>query len=209
MKIFKTGLGTNKVTTLTGDAAAGPLLDKLKLSGSLKSLLDEYVFFTYAPLLLYSDINFNPVQEWLNLHNKQNCVFILPLPAPVFQLGATKTRLDNILWACEKAHWPSLAMHIGTIGLVDRDNNLFTRTICQGIPILDVAAVEKNIGISKTPPTISIYAFAVDANNRCVSFMPAKDLFVEKPYLISLPPMSDTVRMANALFNNVDPYAQG
>jgi hypothetical protein len=96
-------------------------------------------------------------------------------------------------------------MHIGSIGLVDHDNGVFTRTICQAIPVLDVAAVSSTIA-SNTPPSVTIYTFSVDDNNRCLSFMPAKNLFVDKPFLASLPPMAETIRMANALFSNKDPY---
>lgn len=195
-----------------GDEAAGRPLERLKSGASLVQLQTDYVFFSYAPMFLYGGLTFNPVQEWINLHNMPQCVFIVPMPMRVFNLADTtlgETKWDKILWAVEKEYWERLALHIGSIGLIDRGKKLFSRGLCQAIPVVDVAAVDKMQVLPTQLPTVEIFVFGVDSNRGCIAFPRPKNLLVELPRLVNHGTLPETARMAKALFeNNPNPYQQ-
>jgi hypothetical protein len=128
-------------------------------SGSLAALSEDYALFTYAPMFLYGGMTFNPVQEWLNVHDRQRVVRILQLSKPVISLSYPgPNKLDSIVWAVEKEYWSRLAIHIGALALVDRARQLYIRPICQELQVLDVG------GALSGPLTFTLYTFGVDSN---------------------------------------------
>ncbi len=205
--LLKTGVG--KMRQVHGDTAGGKPLEKLKTGASLRSLQDEYVLFTYAPLFLFGGLDMNPVQEWINLYDHQQVVFILPLEQPIFQFRRTESsRFESVLWAVQKEFWSSLAMHIGSIGIVDRTKKVFSRVICQEIPVLDVNALSNDTVCVEVPSAL-VYTFSVDSSKGCLAFVPATKLGVDKPRLTYRPPREETLRLAKALFKEEnDPYGE-
>jgi hypothetical protein len=183
-------------------------LKKLKAGMSLADLQKHYALFTYAPLFLYGGLEHNPIQEWLNLFKHGEVVAIMQLPAPVVQLSPPGDhKLDSVLWAVQLPYWSKLAMHIGSIGLMDRGRKRFTRVVCQEVPIADVAALD-NIVLANTFPTVTIVTFGVDSTAGCIVFEPAGNLIVERPTLRAMPPREATLKLGRAIFHeHEDPYA--
>jgi hypothetical protein len=199
--------GKSQERNIHSDAAKGAPLKQLKSGITLSALAEDYRFFTYAPLFMYGDLEHNPVQEWINLYNRDQVVFIIQLPVPVIQLNSnSEHKLDSVIWAARREEWPKLASHIGTIALVDHNKKRFTRVICQKIPILDVNTVN-NLTDVTTPPSVILHTFSVDCNLYCVVFNPANNLFVDRPTLVKLSPIEETRKFANAIFEYAaDPY---
>lgn len=197
--------GISNTRHVYGDSAAGPLLPALRKGGTLAELQADYVLFNYAPLFVFGGLQHNPVQEWINTHNHQQIVFIFQMNKPILHIGA-EAIWDQTLWAVEKRYWPSLAMHIGSIALLDRGQKKLTRAICQTIPVTDVAAVDRNPGLTILP-TVLIHTFAIDSNFGCLAFAPATPLMRGRPYLKFHPPREETIKLAEALLaNQTNPY---
>lgn len=197
--------GISGVRQVYGDEAGGAPLRKLRTGSTLTELQQDYTLFNFAPLFLYGGLDFNPVHEWINLYNTPQEVYVFPLEAPILNMGGVAP-WENILWAVAKEHWASLSLHLGTLALLDRMHNRLTRTICQAISVIDCAAINK-VQITDKVPTVLIYTFGVDANDRCLVFLPANNLLVDRPVLKRMPPLDETRKLAAALFTNQsDPY---
>jgi hypothetical protein len=181
--------GMSGVRRVYGDEAAGPPLKRIKGGASLADLQTDYALFTYAPLFLFGGLEHNPVQEWLNIHKHGQVVYIFKLDLPVIHIGKGP-EWDRTLWAVEKEYWPSLSLHIGSIALIDRRQKRLVRTICQDLPILDVAA--------RTPSKCTITTFGVDSNLGCIAFAPAPHIS-KQPYIKFHPPREETIKLASAL----------
>lgn len=191
--------GINKSKRLYGDEAGGAPLQKIRSGYSLQDLTADYVLFTYAPFCIYSGIDFNPIQEWINFNNFPQIVFIIKLDTPFISCHSLP-EWDCTLWAVEKNYWDSLALHIGSTALIDRTKKLFTRVICQKIPIIDVVAISKQQIISDIPK-VDIYVFGVDSNIACIATLP------EPARLTRIIARDDTVKLANNLFAEItQPY---
>lgn len=190
-------LGISKVSRVYKDSAGGPPLSKLRAGGSLADLQNDYVFFSYAPLILYGGLTFNPIQEWINQHNHKQVVFILTLEKSVFDLKMGGA-FDDVLWGVEKLYWDSLALHIGSMAIINRHNKSLFRVVCQQIPIQDVHKK------SLTASYIDVYTFGVDSNTGMCVIQP---LINARPTVLRLPPSDETTKLAKALLAHSDnPY---
>lgn len=196
---FKVGISSTG--PLYSDATTGPPLDKLRTGHSLSDLQKEYRLFTYGPLILYGGLNFNPVQEWINLHSAPRSVYILPLSVPVLRHADKPTRLDNILWAADRSIWPSLGSHLGTMSLINRDKHLYVKPLCQEIPILNVSSADSGLHKSSLL-AVTIHTFSVDSNLGRLAFQPSPNLLLETPKLALLPVDPVTLKHANILLND-------
>jgi hypothetical protein len=190
-------LGISYPRQIFSDEASGPLLDRIKSGANLTALTADYEFFTYAPLFIYGGLEHNPIQEWINLHNHKQVVYILPLPAPVVKMSAG-AQWDQTLWLVEKEHWMDLAMHIGSMAFIDRNKKAFARPICQQLPIIDVIAMQH----TDWPTTIHITTFGVDGNFACIAFHvdKGKNPVLNLPRLKRYTPLPETVKFSNAMF---------
>src|SRR5271165_5039241 len=99
------------------DESLGPPLKRLSNGATLRELQDDYVLFNYAALFLYGGLDHNVVQEWINKNNCEPPVYILQLDEPVIHLG-TEPLWNCVLWAVNKQHWPSLSLHVGSLGII-------------------------------------------------------------------------------------------
>ncbi len=189
--------GVSKASKFYKDSVGGPPLTKLRGGGSLADLQEDYVLFSYAPLVVYGGLSFNPIQEWINLHNHPQVVFILALDKPILNLR-TNNSLDSVLWAVEKPYWESLSLHIGSMAFINRDKHVFTRVVCQCIPVVDVQSK------ALAPARVDIYTFSIDSNKGMYVLQP---LIGENPSVIYMQPSEETTKLSKALFNyNEDPY---
>ncbi len=196
---FKEGIGKPK--QVYRDIFGGPPLQKLKNGGCLADLIENYVLFTYAPLCAHGDLKLNPVQEWINLYNMPQVVFVLLLDTPILEIHS-HPKWDCMLWAVERSKWASLSLHIGTIALIDRASKTFTSVICQEIPIRDV-----KLNMHKLE-TVNIYTFSPSTNKCCYSFK-VSDSKLIRPTLTARAPLPDNLKFANALFGyDSNPYQE-
>lgn len=190
-------IGNNKPRVLYNDITEGSGPYKFKEGISLTALKKEYEIFTYAPLFLYGGLTFNPIQEWINIHNHKQIVFIGHLNKPIIKLDPLSiqhSKYDEIIWLVIKEHWLDLAGHIGGLSILNRSKGYFMQPVCQEIPVLDVN--------NPNLPKVNIYTFGVDSNKGCLTF--TNDLI---PILKYNPPRKATIAFASALLNYVeDPY---
>lgn len=202
--------GISKLRKVEGDEAGGPPLKRLKSGASLAELQQDYAMFSYAPLCLYGGLKFNPIQEWINLNNHSQIVFILRLEHSILNLRGLST-WNTLLWLVEKPYWESLRLHIGSMALVDHKQGHLMRVLCQDIPILDLNAI--NSITLKDVPTVSITIFSPDTNEACYAIEPTNHMLIEQPRLVRISPREETVKLATAIFkmssepyNDIQPY---
>jgi hypothetical protein len=199
-------VGTSDAKRVYGDQAAGPPFKRMKGGASLRELQRDYAFFSYAPLVIYGGLDFNPVQEWINLNNHPQLVYVMQLDMPIFDMKGNP-KLDRALWAVELEHWNDLCFHIGSLAIIDRKKQSMVRVVCQEIPILDVGALEKMRIIEDALPTVTVTTFSVDSNRECIAFDPAPDLLNSRPKLKRFKPREETVQLAKGIFARVEtPY---
>jgi hypothetical protein len=193
--------GINKGSWKTEKDVGDGVLSVVPARTAIEDMRKDYVAFTYAPMFLYGGLTHNPIQEWINLFNHTKVVHIVQLPAPVVRvIPGQDSIFDSILWMVEKSLWSKLAMFIGGMGLLDREKKMFTRPVCQELPVLDTPALASN-SVTTRIPTTTIYAFGVDGSNACLAFSPAKDLMLDRPTLYRLPPREETLTLARALLS--------
>lgn len=191
--------GISGVTRVWGDEAAGPPLERIKGGATLADLKEQYELFTYAPLFLYGGLEHNPVQEWINTNHHKQIVFIMELERPFLSLGKGFEKSERTLWMVEKEHWPSLALHIGSMAMIDRQRNSFTTVACQELPVPDVVA--------KSNSTVNIFAFVPDGSKGCIALEPGTALTGRRPFMKFHPPTPKVAKLGAALLaNKPDPY---
>src|SRR4051812_4391738 len=119
--------GISNVRQVYGDAAGGAPLRKLKTGGTLTDLRQDYTLFTFAPLFMYGGLDFNPINEWVNVYDNSPEVTVFQLETPILTMHGVN-QWDNTLWAVPNQLWPSLSLHIGALALIDRLKQTLTRT---------------------------------------------------------------------------------
>jgi len=185
-------VGKSKVAQLTSDFDAGPSPRVLDVPASLLAMTQEWVLFTYAPLFLYGRLHHNPVQEYINEANiSRDVVALLPLDVPLF--GDLPQPWASLLWACKKEHWKGLSLHIGSLGLLDRDERTLTRVVYQEFQAPDIIA--RRTGKLQN---FQLSAFGADCSHGYYLFLPAEDT-LGLPRLVALGPEPTTVALASTL----------
>lgn len=197
--------GIKKPKRFYQDMDDGPPIKQLKEGGYLSDIKKDYELFTYAPLFIYDGtLQHNPVQEWINLKNiSRPIVYILKLNEQIIKTDKIPNKFDTILWAVEKEFWGGLSFHIGSIAIMNRLSKFYAKVLCQQIVTKDVTTKLDNIIIDK-PPT-KIYTFSWDSNKYLEYFeVPMNG---NLPYLNRTDPREETIKFANALFNELsEPY---
>lgn len=201
---------------LYADTDAGPPFKKLAGGGTLAQLSEDYALFTFAPLVMWGGLSTNPVREYMNEHGHESGVWLIPLtealfdygPKPIQRFWATK------LWACERQIWDDpdkpndgLCFTLGTIGIINRDAQQFSRVLCQDIPVPDVIAMRKTTVLPSPCPMVTITTFSLDSNKGVLAFEPAARPPIDRARVVYMEPLPETTALAEAVLCDAErPY---
>jgi len=201
-------------TILYADTDAGPPLKRLHTGATLSQLLDEYVLFSMAPLLMSGWLPVNVIREHLNRIGRTDGVWLLPLNHPVFDLGTDPTQKfwANKLMACEKSLWDdsgknkeqSLYFAIATAGFINRERRMYGRVLCQDIPTVDVIELHRHECLPYQCPMFDVVTFSIDSNIGVLAFEPAVNPPLDLPKLVRKDPLPETIALAEAFLQNAD-----
>lgn len=185
---------------LERDFDKGPPLDRLRAHATLTDLAVEYALFTHVPLVLAGGMRVDLVREYLNQLGLEAGVCRLPLPAPVFDLGVLPFAdlWACNLFACDRAIWDGLSYHLGTAAMINRGHQYFARVVTQDVPVADVVALLRTSVVTLPCPSVMVTTFSVDSNRGVLAFEPAAAMPVDRPRLVSKPPLPETVALARA-----------
>jgi hypothetical protein len=186
---------------LYADSASGPPLKKLATGATLAQLSDDYDLFTIAPLVLRGGLPVNPINEWMNEQGISDGVWLVPLPAPIWDLGANALSKfwASKLWACDKRIWEPLSYRLGTIAMINRDTRTFVRSLCQEIPVADVIALSKMTVLPSVCPMFTLTTFGLDGNKGVLACEPAKTPPLDKARLVKMDALPETIALAKAI----------
>lgn len=160
---------------------------------SIVELSKDYTFFTHMPLLLYSDLGFDPVLRYLEENSISDRPIVYNVGHKIFgglgslgtgnlHLRQTLTRLgtniESTLFALPSQIWTGgLEQYLGTITIVDYTLKRYADVVIQKLPLLS--------SFTACPQTVDILATAIDGNRYCVSFKPTSTgllmLHVDRP----------------------------
>lgn len=175
------------------DTANGPGPRIRQVTGPLADFTSEEMVFTYALLIVYGGLTYNPIQEFANLNNAQDAVTLLTLPDNIFDPRVLPDPWCRLLWSCKREYWEALSLHMGSLAILDRDRRRFTRVVYQEIPALD-------IGRTAQASTFPLHSFGVDSNVLYGFFAPTVLAFANRPVFVPNHPRPETERMAQLLF---------
>jgi hypothetical protein len=191
------------VTSKTLDKQDGVPYHALRVSQAtaLADLVEDYAFFTPAPLFTHGEWTSDPVEDYVRL-TPACCPFVITLPKPVF-VGLRHR--GNPSWnyrimACPRDTWPGLYNYLAKLGGINRDRRLFHRMLPQQLPVPDTLALERKAVLPSPVPMVDVVTFGLDGNTRQVYFTPAINPPMDLPTVRTCPPDQKTVRLAEAHF---------
>lgn len=193
--------GCHPSVAVTEEGKMRPARLKFPEGSTFGDLCKEYTFFTYAPVILYGGLNFDPMLQFYNEHPDADRPAVIFTDEPIFAGLETHNDVtfNHMLIAVRKHVWPDLSQHLGTIGMRNDEQKLYIETAVQKLPMADFLELRREI-VHVTVPMVDIYGVALDGNQFCLHFHPAVNPPVDKIKLIKSPPRQQTVEFAEGLF---------
>lgn len=174
---------------------------RFPMGSTFGDLCKEYTLFTYAPILLFGNLPFDPVLQFYNENPDTQQPSVIFTDEPLFT-GLEKegvAAFNHMLIAVPNEVWPKLALHLGTIGMRNDQQQLYLETVIQQIPMADYLELKKEI-VHTAVPMVSIYGVALDGNKCCLHFQPAQNPPVDKIRFVNSPPRQQIIDFAKGMF---------
>jgi hypothetical protein len=171
------------------------------MGSTFGDLCKEYTFFTYAPIILYGNLPFDPLMQFYADNPNTLRPAVVFTDEPIFTGLETQldTTFNHMLIAVPNEVWSKLALHLGTIGMRNDQQQLYLETVIQQLPMADYLELRKEI-VHTVTPMVSIYGVALDGNKCCLHFQPAQDPPIDRIRFVNSPPRQQIIDFAKGLF---------
>ena len=201
MEFLNEGI-SRKETKISGDnLPTRPL--KISDKDTFSELSKEFTFFTPALLTLYGVLPFDAVTQFYQLNNLTEKPYAILTDEAIFsglESNHTAELFNHFLMAVENKLWKELALHLGTLGSLDKDKKLYIGTEIQQLDMVDYLALRRHSILPIKLPMFKVYAVALDGNKTCLQFIPATNPPIGKISLVRTSPRSNVIEYANTLF---------
>lgn len=183
-------------------------LQTIYVQNSLMELTQEYALFTHGLMFTHGHWMRDVINDFLLETHTAYPPAVINLTRKVFtgmDFRENNRRLnqdwDFRLLACPYKSWADLFQFLSTVGGINRDEHKYHVLLCQQIPVPDVVALEHFTELPKRGcPTVNVFAFGINGNDKTVYFEPAKNPPIDKPKVRVGPPEQEVIDMAERVF---------
>jgi hypothetical protein len=187
-------------------------VEPLPLSGhaDLSRLAASYDFFTPGALFLRGRLTDDVLHDFACRHGGDVRLFGRNFAKPVFSGLVTREGdrvWDHTLWAAPAGLWPDLREFLLGVKVTDTARRRLWGVGLQDLVVLDPAFVDRSAVLPQEVPLLRVTAFGVNGNAAAWAFAADAARPWATPALVRHPPLPATVRFAEAVFRERDPYA--
>jgi hypothetical protein len=181
--------------------------DRLRGARSLKSMTNDWQFFTVGCLYTFGGLDYDVVAEYTHTHPDADCtVMTLQAQYPIFTgmcppgWPDRARLLERQLWAMPLEFWPGLRDRIAEVGMVDRKRGRYAQaTVIEELEIIDHLAIQHAVVTTANLPTVKIAAFGIDGTHCRVGFASRVSGPHDKAAVVRLPINEKTRQVGQAI----------
>lgn len=189
-----------------------PLFDSVarpaSLPASLRSLQEQFVFYTPALLYLYGGFDNAILLDFMEQY-KFKCVFhYFHSQTRLFQVLDTPgdSQWNHCLFAVEVVHWLPFREFMQSVVLANRSRGHVICVGSQELEIVDPLAIAGKVVLPEPLPLATVVAFGVNGNKGAVAFGPGTHPLTDPPKVAFHEPQQEAVVYSEALLSGANPH---